>query len=209
MADEGVGRLSHRFLVFFGHLPTFASDAARCVAIVLSHLAENLDKVRYLDFALLLRGLDSQHGRLLVHVQEGLDHEVLTFVDEALTELLKFDEVLRSLVQHLDVLSSSELTFFKDSFLSQVLSDFVGVDVGVIFADLADEGLCRALGLLQEGLLRLENFFLYLFWRVNVEHAWQSHQQELLVMSLKSGEPDGFENGINAPGNLPLEATLL
>lgn len=54
VVDEGLGRLSHRFLVLLGHLPTFTGDLARCVAVVLGHLTQNLDEVRDFDFALLL-----------------------------------------------------------------------------------------------------------------------------------------------------------
>ena len=95
---------------------------------------------------LVLGTLDSEKGWLLIHVQKCLNHQVHAFIDEALSELLKLDETTSCLVKHLDVLSSGKLELFLDTFLLEVLANFVSVNVRVILADLADEGLCRVFG---------------------------------------------------------------
>jgi len=60
------------------------------------------------------------------------------------------------------------------------------VSVRIVFADLANACFSTSLRSLQECLLNLEHLLLDAAWRVNVEHAGLSHEEELLVMGLRS-----------------------
>lgn len=83
------------------------------------------------------------------------------------------------------------------------------VDVRVVFADLADKGFRLVLGRVQEGLLRLEDFFLDVARRLDVEHTGQLDEQEFLVVRLRSGKADSLEHGIDTSFYLPIEAVLV
>jgi len=108
---------------------------------------------------------------LLVHIQKGFHHEVLAQVGETLAEFLQFDKSTSALIEHLDVLSRCELALLLDALLAKVLPDLVRVNVGVVLANLPDKGLRSIFGTLQESLLGLEDLFLDIFGRVNVEHS--------------------------------------
>ena len=98
-----------------------------------------------MNVLLVLGGFDAEKRWLLIHVQQCLDHEVLAPVDEALPELFEFHKAAGRLIQHLNVLSSGQLTLFLDALLFHVASHLVSVNVRVILANLADEGLCLIL----------------------------------------------------------------
>ena len=55
---------------------------------------------------MLLRSLHLQKSDLLVNIKNGLDHEILLFVDEALSELLELDEARCGLVKHFNIFTS-------------------------------------------------------------------------------------------------------
>jgi len=141
----------------------------------------------------------------LVHVEQRLHYEVLAHVGEALAELLQLDEATRVLITRLDVLSRSQLALLLNALVFHVVSDFMNVRVAVVLADFADAGLSARLRRLQESLFDLEDLFLHAVGRVDVEHAWQSHEQELLVMCLGRRQADRLEHGIDASLNFAFE----
>ena len=166
-----LGRLFNRFLVLLWHLPANLRNGARCVPIVLGDLAKHFEPFWHLDVWLVLRAFNAQKWRLLVHIKQCFNHEVLTFVDEALAELFEFDETPCSLIQHLDILSRCQLALLLDAFLSHVVTHFMRVNVWVIFANLANKGLSGILSWLQECFLSLEYFLFHALWGFDVKHA--------------------------------------
>lgn len=130
-----------------------------------------MDESWHSDVLLRLRCLDPEQRWLLIHIQQSLNHEVLTLVNETLAELLKLDEARGSLREHLDILPGGQLALFLDALLSSVLAHLVRVDVAVVLANFPDESLCGILSGLQESFFGLEDLFLDAFWSVDVEHT--------------------------------------
>ena len=124
-------------------------------------------------------------------------------------ELLQLDEAPSLLVTGLDVVSSSQLALFLDPFIFDVRADLMDVSVGVILADLADTSLSASLCGLQVSLLDLEDLFLDAVWRVDVEHAGERDEQELLVVGLRSRQSDDLADGVDAAVNLAFESVLV
>ena len=124
-------------------------------------------------------------------------------------ELLQLDEATSLLVTGLDVVSSSQLALLLDPFVLDVRSDLMDVSVGVILADLADASLGASLCGLQVSLLDLEHLFLDAVWRVDVEHAGERDEQELLVVGLRSRQSDDLADCVDAAVNLAFETVLV
>ena len=82
----------------------------------------------------------------------------------------------------------------------------MSVNIGVVLANLADEGLCLILRRLQEGLFSLENFLFDTFGGVNVKHTWQGHKNELFVMRLRRGQANGFAHRGYSPVYFAIES---
>ena len=133
----------------------------------------------------------------------------MTLEGEALPELLQLDEAPSLLVTGLDVVSSSQLALLLDPFVLDVRSDLMDVSVGVILANLADTSLSASLCGLQVSLLDLEHLFLDAVWRVDVEHAGERDEQELLVVGLRSRQSDDLADCVDAAVNLAFETVLV
>ena len=77
-----------------------------------------------------------------------------------------------ALLEHLDVLSGCQLSLLLDTFILEILTVLMRINVGVILADFTHEGLSVVIRLVQVSFLSLENLLLYVFWSVNIEHPW-------------------------------------
>ena len=202
----GHRKFPDRLLVFLRHLPTVLSNLSGRILVDLGHFSEDLYKGWDADFRMVLARFNAQQGRLLVDVQESLDHEVLSFVDEALAEFLQLDKARSSLIEHLDVLSSRKLALFLDSLLVLVLAYLVSVDVGIVLANLPDESFCGGFGTLQECLFSLEHLFLDVLGCIDVKHAGHCHEEELLMVSSWGWKSNGLEYGVDTSVNLSCKA---
>ena len=80
------------------------------------------------------------------------------------------------------------------------------INVRVILSNLSDEFLGAILCRLKECLFSLKDLFLDIFRSVDIEHTWQSHKEELFVMSLGRREPDSLKNSIYTSFDLAIEA---
>jgi hypothetical protein len=99
-----------------------------------------------------------------LQVEEGLDHEVLSFENEALSQLL--DVIFRgiSALQQLDVLSGRDLSLFLDLLSFDLIPHLVAVRERIVLADLTKE-VCLAHGCANESLFQLEVLKLAVSWQ--------------------------------------------
>lgn len=99
------------FFVALRHLIGVLRHRTRgIILVILSHILQHLHKWWYLDLFALLGGLYPEQTGCAVHVAEGLDHEVLLLVDEALPDLLQLlHRGVPLALQQLDVLTCTNL----------------------------------------------------------------------------------------------------
>ena len=75
----------------------------------------------------------------MVNIDDCLDNEVLVLENKALSEFLQLTETWSSLIHHLNVLSSTNLSSFLDSIFAFVNPDLMIVNIAIILAKLPDK----------------------------------------------------------------------
>ena len=111
----------------------------------------------------------------MIYIYVSVYHHILLFVDEHLTEQLKFDETWSCLVKHLNILTGRNLPLFDNTLIVLVDTNFVFVYIRIVFAIFLNESLCISFGGCQECDLFLENFLFSILRRIDIEHAWHHH----------------------------------
>lgn len=129
-----------------------------------------------MNLSAVLWSLDTQEGGLMVNINDCLDNEVLVLENKALSEFFKLTETWSSLIHHLDVLSSTNLSSFLDSIFAWVNPDLMVVNIAIILSKLPDESLSLLVRWNQVSLLQLEYFLLDPFGNLDVELIRKGHQ---------------------------------
>ena len=142
----------------------------------------------------------------MIYVQQSFYDQVLTKIGEALAEFLQLVKTSCALVEHFNVLTGRQLTFLLDTLFPFIQANLMRINVRVILTNLANEFLGAILCRLKECLFSLKDLFLDIFRSVNIKHTWQSHKEELFVMSLGCRESNSLEDSIYTSLNLAIEA---
>ena len=130
------------FSICHWHLVVVLCHLKADVVLVMGDLFDYLDEGWDRELFLLFGGLDPKERRLPIDVQEGLHHEVLALVDEALPCLLK-DLAVRApgLLEELDVFPGRHLTSLFNPLAALVGSHLVRVSEHIVLSRLPEEVL--------------------------------------------------------------------
>ena len=85
----------------------------------------------------------------------------------------------------------------------------MGVDIRIILADLAHERFSALLCRREEDFFGLEDLLLHLIGSLDVKLVRQSDEQELLVMSLGSGQANSLEYSVDTFSDLSIKTVLV
>jgi len=126
----------------------------------MSNFFNYFDKGWDIDIFFLFCSLNSEKRWLLIKRQESLNHEVLIFTDETLTELLEMlSGMISALLAHFNKLSCGNLSFLYNTFIVLENSHFMTVDKSIVFSDFAYEIFCIFASFEQKYFFNLENLF--------------------------------------------------
>jgi len=191
-------------LVNLRHLPPVLCHRGCLVIHFLSHLSQNLHERRNLDILGFFCRLNSHYGRCSLHVDEGVHHEILLLVNEALANFLDLFLGWVLLVEELYVLTSRYLSFLENFFIVSCKSNFVTVNERIILAHFPYPVVHFLSSSYQEAFFLLEIFLLDAPGNLDVV-VLSRYEQEFLDKSRRGRHANEFQDCLKALVNLPLE----
>ena len=177
------------FLIFLWHYILQIRYLSSFVNILFCNFTKYLDERWNLNILCFFCGFNSEDRKWeAFHIKECINHKVLLFIDKTLTQF--FDNLLFriSLVKHLDVLSSRDLSLSYDSLLVLHNFGFVIVNERIIFSyfshNIINLFICSKD---QESFFDIEILFFYTSWDSKIIVSLISNKKEFLYKSWRRG----------------------